>query len=70
MIESAGFVTITVLRTNGSYGSVSVDFKTQNGYTNDPNIQTAIAGMDYTAVNSNLNFADEELRASFQVPIY
>jgi uncharacterized delta-60 repeat protein/uncharacterized repeat protein (TIGR01451 family) len=69
--ESGGYATITVLRTNGSYGAVSVNFRTQNGFTNDPNVQTAIAGQnnDYIGTNGTLNFANGATSASFQIQI-
>jgi uncharacterized delta-60 repeat protein/uncharacterized repeat protein (TIGR01451 family) len=69
VVESGGSITITVLRTNGNTGSVSVNYKTQNGFTNDPNVQTAVAGVDYTSSTGTLSFADGVLSASFQVPI-
>ena len=69
VVESAGYVAISVLRTNGSTGSVSVSYKTQNGFTNDPNVQTAVAGRDYTAVSGTLPFQDGVVSNGFRVPI-
>ena len=48
--EDGGGVTITVTRTGGSDGAVSVDYATSDG--------TATAGSDYTATSGTLNFAD------------
>ncbi|SHN57818.1 DUF4073 domain-containing protein [Desulfitobacterium chlororespirans] len=48
--EDGGGVTITVTRTGGSNGAVSVDYATSDG--------TATAGSDYTATSGTLNFAD------------
>ncbi|MBV9926508.1 MAG: DUF4214 domain-containing protein [Acidobacteria bacterium] len=49
--ENSGSAPITVTRTGGSAGAVSVTFNTSNG--------TAVAGSDYTAVTSfTVNFAD------------
>ena len=43
VVENQGTATITVTRTNGSTGSVSVNYATSNG--------TATAGSDYTATS-------------------
>lgn len=48
--ESGNTVTLTVNRTNGSDGAISVDFSTSDG--------TATAGSDYVANSGTLNFAD------------
>ena len=69
VVESGGFITITVLRTNGNTGSISVSYRTQNGFTNDPGVQTAVAGVDYTTASGTLTFANGVSSASFQVPI-
>ncbi len=50
--EASGSASITVTRTNGTAGQVSVKFMAMNG--------TATAGADYTAMNVMLNFADGE----------
>ncbi len=47
--QSAGALTVTVNRTGGSTGAVSVAYATANG--------TAVAGTDYTAANGTLNWA-------------
>jgi uncharacterized delta-60 repeat protein/uncharacterized repeat protein (TIGR01451 family) len=69
VVESAGHVTITVVRTNGSTGAVTVGYQTRNGYTNAPGVQTAIGGRDYTATNGTLTFGAGVKSASFNVPI-
>ncbi|MGA2540612.1 MAG: Calx-beta domain-containing protein [Verrucomicrobiota bacterium] len=70
VLESAGNATITVLRTNGSYGGINLSYQTRNGYTNDPGVQSAIGGRDYGSITSGtLTFSDEQVSASFQVPI-
>ena len=69
VVESGGFITLKVLRTNGNTGSVTVNYKTQNGFTNDPGVQTAVAGVDYTATTGTLTFGPGIMSASFQVPI-
>jgi hypothetical protein len=48
--QTAGSATITVSRTGGFNGAVSVAYATSNG--------TATAGADYTAVSGTLNWAD------------
>ncbi len=50
--ENAGAITITVARTGGSDGVVSVLFKTQGG--------TATAGQDYTPVSGEISWKDGE----------
>jgi len=59
--ENAGTATITVLRTGGSFGAVSVNYASADG--------SAIAGQDYTAVSGTLNFADGVTSQSFTVSI-
>jgi uncharacterized delta-60 repeat protein/uncharacterized repeat protein (TIGR01451 family) len=54
-------ITITVVRTNGSTGVVSVDYSTSDG--------TARAGEDYTSVGGTLAFADGETSKTFNVAI-
>ena len=48
--QSAGSLTVTVNRTGGSSGAVSVAYATANG--------TAVAGTDYTATGGTLQWAD------------
>jgi serine protease AprX len=59
--ESGGSVTVTVIRTGGSDGAVSVDYTTSNG--------TATAGNDYVAASGTLIFADGDTSESFTVTI-
>ncbi len=59
--ENQGAATITVTRTGGSDGAVSVSYATSNG--------TATAGSDYTATSGVLNFAAGETNKSFTIPI-
>ncbi len=59
--ENAGTATITVNRTGGSTGSVTVNYATSNG--------TATAGSDYAAVSGTLTFAAGVTSQSFTVPI-
>jgi hypothetical protein len=55
VLQSAGSVTLTVNRTGGSTGAVSVPYATSNG--------TAVAGTDYTAASGTLNWADGDAAA-------
>ncbi len=59
--EEAGFATITILRTGGSAGTVSVDYTTGNG--------SAIAGSDYRTTTGTLTFADGQTSNQIQIPI-
>ena len=60
-IEDVGTLTITVLRTGGTAGNLSVDYATANG--------TAIAGQDYTSTSGTLIFSAGETSKTFQIPI-
>ena len=59
--ESGSSVPITVVRTGGSAGAVSVDYATSDG--------SATAGSDYTASAGTLSFVDGETSQSFSVAI-
>lgn len=59
--EGATNAVITVIRTNGTTGAVSVDYSTSDG--------TALAGLDYQSVARTLSFADGESVKTFLVPI-
>jgi hypothetical protein len=58
--ESAGSVTITVIRTSGS-DAFNVDYTTNNG--------SATAGNDFTATNGTLSFGASDNSKTFQVAI-
>jgi hypothetical protein len=60
--EDGGVATITVTRTEGSIGTVTVPFAT----TGD----TATAGSDFTATSGTLSFAPGETSKTFTVPIF
>ena len=60
--QSAGSLSVTVHRTGGSTGAVSVGYVTADG--------TAVAGTDYTATSGTLNWADGDATSkTFSVPI-
>lgn len=61
LIEDIGTLTLTVQRTGGTVGNLSVDYSTIDG--------TAIAGQDYTAVSGTLNFTAGETSKTIQIPI-
>jgi Calx-beta domain/Beta-propeller repeat len=60
-IEDVGSLPITVLRTGGAAGSMTVDYATADG--------TAIAGQDYTATSGTLTFNAGETSKTIQIPI-
>jgi hypothetical protein len=59
--EDGGSVTITVNRTDGSNGTVKVDYTTSDG--------TAVAGEDYTTSSGELTFNNGVTTQTFTVPI-
>ena len=59
--EDGGTATFTVTRTDGSDGTVTVDFATADG--------TATAGSDYTVQTGTLSFADGVTSQTITVPI-
>lgn len=59
--EDAGLVTITVLRSGGTTGIVTVAYATSNG--------TAKSGSDYTATNGILSFGVGETSKTFTVSV-
>ena len=59
--ETAGIATITVSRTLGSTGIVSIHYATSDG--------TALNGTDYTAASGTLSLADSQTSATFTIPI-
>ena len=61
VIEDIGTLTLTVQRTGGAVGDLSVDYVTTDG--------TAIAGQDYTAASGTLNFSAGETSKTIQIPI-
>ena len=61
VIEDLGLATITVLRSGGSTGNLTVDYATAD--------ITAISGQDYTSTSGTLSFSGGETSKSFQIPI-
>ncbi len=61
VLESGGNVAVTVLRTNGSTGVITVNYATIAG--------TALAGNDYTAQAGTLTFAEGQVSQTITVPI-
>ena len=59
--ENGGYATITVIRTGGDAGSVSVNFATTPG--------TALARVNYTTTTGVLAFAAGQIATNFNVPI-
>lgn len=61
VVEDVGVATVTVLRTGGTSGTLSVDYATANG--------TAVAGQDYTSTAGTLTFNGGETSKTIQIPI-
>jgi hypothetical protein len=61
VLEDIGNATITLVRSGGSKGTVSVNYSTAD--------VTATAGSDYTAASGAVVFADGETSKTFSVPI-
>ena len=61
VIEDVGSLVLTVQRTGGGAGNLSVDFSTTDG--------TAIAGQDYTSMSGTLTFGPGETSKTIQIPI-
>ncbi len=59
--ETAGFATVTVVRTNGYTGLVEIDYTTSD--------LTAVAGDDYRGIEGKLVFGDGESVKSLDIPI-
>lgn len=62
VLENGGSVTITVTRTNGSFGEASVTYGTSGS--------TAAAGVDFTTTSGTLNWANGDTASkTFSIPI-
>ncbi len=61
VIEDVGTLSVTVVRTGGTTGNLSVDYSTSNG--------TASAGQDYTSASGTLTFTGGETSKTIQIPI-
>jgi uncharacterized delta-60 repeat protein/uncharacterized repeat protein (TIGR01451 family) len=65
VLKSGTNLLVTILRTNGNTGTVSVSYATATN-AND----TAVAGLDYGAVSGLLTFSNLVSSQSFTVPIF
>ena len=61
VIEDLGLLNVTVLRTGGNAGALTVDYATADG--------TAVASQDYTTTSGTLSFGNGETSKSFTIPI-
>ncbi len=59
--ENAGSVTLTLTRTNGSQGTVTVDYATSD--------YTAVAGVNYVASSGTVTFLDGQLTATITISV-
>lgn len=67
--DTAGSVTITVLRTNGSSGNASVHYSAQQGFTNGAGTNVAVPGTDFGVVSGTLDFPGGTTSNGFTVQI-
>ncbi|MDX1948586.1 MAG: Calx-beta domain-containing protein [Pirellulaceae bacterium] len=67
--EAGGMVNLTVNRTGGSAGTVTVQYRTLDGASGAPSDQTAYAGADYTGKSGTLTFAPGETSKIISLPI-
>jgi hypothetical protein len=63
--EAATSATITVTRSGGAAGAVTVDFATSDG----PGANKAVAGIDYTATATTVTFAASQTTRTVVVPL-
>lgn len=67
--EAAGMVYLTILRTGGSQGTVTVQYRTKDGATGATSDLTAYAGADYTSKTGTVTFAPGETSQVIGIPI-
>jgi uncharacterized delta-60 repeat protein/uncharacterized repeat protein (TIGR01451 family) len=60
-MENDGYALVTLARTNGITGTISVDYVTTNG--------TAISGNRYVGTNGTVVFADGETKKQIRIPL-
>ena len=70
VFQNAGQALITVTRTGGTVGSVSVNFTTYTLTGVLSPYQAAVAGSNYSAVSTNLTFGPGVSSLSIAVPVY
>ncbi|MBI1733651.1 MAG: SBBP repeat-containing protein [Candidatus Rokubacteria bacterium] len=67
--EDVGTATITVTRTGGAGGPVTVDYRTENPDPEDTTLRFAVPNTDYLARSGRLRFEATETSKTFTVPI-
>lgn len=67
--ENGGSLHVTIHRTGGSDGTVSVQYRTMDGASGQPSSQTAWAGSDYSSRSGTLTFAPGETSKAISIPI-
>ncbi|MGA2749443.1 MAG: Calx-beta domain-containing protein [Verrucomicrobiota bacterium] len=70
ILQNAGQALITVVRTNGTVGTVTVAYTTANGTNVPAPYQPALAGTNYGAISNTLTFGPGVTSQSFVVPIF
>jgi hypothetical protein len=68
VLETAGHLTVTVVRAEGSIGTVSVNYATTPAVPT-PGEDIATPGADYTATSGTLTFAEGEVSKTITIPI-
>ncbi len=61
VVESDGLASVTILREDGTGGTITVDYRTVEG--------TATAGSDYTDTSGTVTFLDGEVSKTIQIPL-
>ena len=61
VLETGTNAVISLIRTNGSSGQISVQFATSGG--------TALPGVDFVPTTNNVLFADGEISKTFNIPV-
>ena len=70
VLQNAGTALITVTRTGGTVGTVSVSVTTSDGTNATTPLQPAYGGTNYGPTGMQLSFAPGESSKSFTIPIY
>jgi hypothetical protein len=70
VLKNAGSLAVTVTRSGGSDGVVTVNYATSSGAAGYSSSQTAWGGSNYGSVSGKLNFQPGEISKIINIPIY